>query len=605
MANTTDTRPAPHPLVARLRALWRSEDGSGIVGATVFMVLVGLIGASSAGLMAVSLGNQRDNMHRTMISEGLSEHSDNARLSMLAGDTPPEGSVSLSEEVGDRSGTRVSRYSVTHPDTFMGFDDTGEAVWVNKEGAEDHHFSQLVTGEDFSCGLEVLDATVWCWGSNAYGQLGDGTLREASEPVRVVNADGEAQVFEHLLQPTGYGMCATRTEQGYLYLYCWGKNTDGRFQVPNSAGEITESLVHPFLVDARGPRFDIDERADRYAMGPNTMCFTRFAGSPSKDYSDGRQLNCRGRMAIAGSVATATSGIKHVTADAHTVLAIDHADRVLAVTDSGLGALGRLPDASTPDLRGQRAGLPYEATGQRDTLQGVRSPLEVPIGSSSEKVLSVHLTQSTSETEATTAYAVMSTGRVYFWGDNSDGEAGGLPASGESRFLDEPRVRAGSYQGVSITGSRTVLHRKDGGVELLGRKIDGFHTGKDVVAVETSRTSGPENTVCLTLAGGDVLCGGDNRKHQTGDDKATSAMRAVRGLGKKQVSLGADFGCALDVNDVASCWGYSGLGQTGRGLMGQEHRIGRIAARDVPVGSLTRIVDGQAVAENTMVKGGN
>ena len=59
------------------------------------------------------------------------------------------------------------------------------------------------------------------------------------------------------------------------------------------------------------------------------------------------------------------------------------------------------------------------------------------------------------------------------------------------------------------------------------------------------------------------------------------------------------------VNDVASCWGYSGLGQTGRGLMGQEHRIGRIAARDVPVGSLTRIVDGQAVAENTMVKGGN
>ena len=48
---------------------------------------------------------------------------------------------------------------------------------------------QIVTGSEHTCALSA-DGTVRCWGRNAFGQLGDGTLTSRSNPVPVVGLSG-------------------------------------------------------------------------------------------------------------------------------------------------------------------------------------------------------------------------------------------------------------------------------------------------------------------------------------------------------------------------------------------------------------------------------
>src|ERR1700710_2264327 len=43
---------------------------------------------------------------------------------------------------------------------------------------------QVSAGVDHSCGVRA-DGTAWCWGSNAHGQLGNGTKHSSRVPVQV------------------------------------------------------------------------------------------------------------------------------------------------------------------------------------------------------------------------------------------------------------------------------------------------------------------------------------------------------------------------------------------------------------------------------------
>jgi alpha-tubulin suppressor-like RCC1 family protein len=39
-------------------------------------------------------------------------------------------------------------------------------------------------GEDHTCAFK-LNSTVWCWGFNGYGQLGNGTTDDEHHPIKV------------------------------------------------------------------------------------------------------------------------------------------------------------------------------------------------------------------------------------------------------------------------------------------------------------------------------------------------------------------------------------------------------------------------------------
>jgi len=67
----------------------------------------------------------------------------------------------------------------------------------------------------------LSDGTVWCWGANRDGQLGDGTTNSSSSPVKVVGLPARAVSLAAGLHHT-----VALLENGTVW--CWGRNTNGQ-----------------------------------------------------------------------------------------------------------------------------------------------------------------------------------------------------------------------------------------------------------------------------------------------------------------------------------------------------------------------------------------
>jgi alpha-tubulin suppressor-like RCC1 family protein len=80
-------------------------------------------------------------------------------------------------------------------------------------------FSTIVAGGQFTC-ARGRDSAAWCWGSNNYGQLGDGSTTNRTAPVAV---RGIARVTS--LHAGGAHTCAVNERNE---TYCWGRNLDGQ-----------------------------------------------------------------------------------------------------------------------------------------------------------------------------------------------------------------------------------------------------------------------------------------------------------------------------------------------------------------------------------------
>ncbi|MGD0906039.1 MAG: RCC1 repeat-containing protein [Candidatus Acidiferrales bacterium] len=82
----------------------------------------------------------------------------------------------------------------------------------------------ISAGYEHTCALTTAGA-VWCWGYNATGQLGNGTLTQSSIPVQVLDSSGTAPLSGAVAISAGqYHTCAVTSAGAAL---CWGDNTVG------------------------------------------------------------------------------------------------------------------------------------------------------------------------------------------------------------------------------------------------------------------------------------------------------------------------------------------------------------------------------------------
>ena len=84
-----------------------------------------------------------------------------------------------------------------------------------------------------SCVLRQ-NRTVWCWGWNTEGQLGNGNQIDQAAPVQVV---GLANV-RYLLQSTGHTANMAITNDGTVY--AWGHNYYGKLGIGQMSGTFLE-----------------------------------------------------------------------------------------------------------------------------------------------------------------------------------------------------------------------------------------------------------------------------------------------------------------------------------------------------------------------------
>lgn len=92
---------------------------------------------------------------------------------------------------------------------------------------------------------ERRDQSLWAWGDNSYGQLGDGTTTRRYAPVQVKDATG-LSFFNRALQAVGGDMHTLAMQSGGR-LWAWGRNTRGQL------GDNTEtSRLLPVRVSGLG-----------------------------------------------------------------------------------------------------------------------------------------------------------------------------------------------------------------------------------------------------------------------------------------------------------------------------------------------------------------
>ncbi|MBI4703636.1 MAG: hypothetical protein HY744_21200, partial [Deltaproteobacteria bacterium] len=130
----------------------------------------------------------------------------------------------------------------------LGNGTTDDSLTPKPVSGLDDAVSLAATGSLHNCALRA-DGTVWCWGSNQYGQLGDGTTSPSSVPVKV-NVPEPPTVFERLFVAVAIGhhhSCGVTAKLGQVY--CWGLNGNGQL----GDGTKIDRLQPVQVIESAGP----------------------------------------------------------------------------------------------------------------------------------------------------------------------------------------------------------------------------------------------------------------------------------------------------------------------------------------------------------------
>jgi alpha-tubulin suppressor-like RCC1 family protein len=92
-------------------------------------------------------------------------------------------------------------------------------------------FAQVEAGHFHTCALSYPERRAYCWGANAFGQLGDGTAGDRLTPVAVLGAPRFRQLSA--------GESHTCGVTGALQALCWGRNQYGQLGDSTTTTRLT------------------------------------------------------------------------------------------------------------------------------------------------------------------------------------------------------------------------------------------------------------------------------------------------------------------------------------------------------------------------------
>ncbi len=396
--------------------------------------------------------------------------------------------------------------------------DAGEPVQV----AGLMMITKVAAGDLFTCALDEAGA-VWCWGANGSGQLGDGTTSDSRTPVQVkdVSAVTELSVgARHACVLRGDGSVA-----------CWGNNEDGQLgDGSTSDRNVPTAVANLASVRSIEAGYDITCAA---LMDGTAQCWGE---------------NNEGELGVGDTAAhtrpTLVAGISDVqdvaVGDDHTCFMTTYFVYCSGLNEDGQLGSGNLTSTTTPVLTPLPvAGVAIEA-GAGHTC--IRDSAE----------------------------------HTWCWGSGGDGR---LLDAGFGRRTFAVRGLVEDVTSVSAGGEQTCVLDKAGAIRCAGFNRRGqLGDGRTITSGAPVEVLGVENAVmlaaggrhtCAAQADGAVKCWGENDNGEAGNGTYVANQplaQVVYGISKPmQLVAGAEHTCALLEDGSTSCWGNNGGGRLGDG----------------------------------------
>jgi alpha-tubulin suppressor-like RCC1 family protein len=409
---------------------------------------------------------------------------------------------------------------------------TGSAVPIAVTGIT--NAVAVSAGSRHSCAL-LSDGTVSCWGANNAGQLGNGTETSSSTPVTVTGITGATQVNAGGAAFTSH-TCALLKNRT---VSCWGGNHDGEL----GNGLRPDSSV-PVQVTGLS-------NAVQISAGLRHSCALLATGA----------VECWGW----GSGGQLGNGKKHSSSVPVRVKRISTAIQIAA----GGGQSCALLSSGAVKCWGSN-GSGELGIGKREP-SGSTTPVPAKIPGRAVRIGAGFWN----------TCALLTTGATYCWGSNDGAELGvgktfwhltqsyrplrvkGLSKASSLSVGDEDACVVLATGGIKCWG--------DDGSGQLGNGMTGLSSTPVVVKGVSNATAidADGSSTCALLKGGTVSCWGRNWGGKLGIS-AKVEIRPVPALVKGvtdavAVTGGADHACVIISGGTVSCWGADKSGQLGNG----------------------------------------
>jgi len=424
------------------------------------------------------------------------------------------------------------------------------------------------------CAILASDGVV-CWGGNNNGQLADGT---SSGPDSCSNACSTIPVPVGIsatsLAGDGDGYCAILTSG---MVDCWGYNGSGDLGIGTTGGpdrcaynEPCSTSPVPIGISATSL---VADGAGGYCAILTSGMVDCWGDDSFGELGDGQSSGPDQCADSSCSTAPVSTGISATSLAAVNIgyCAIITSGMVDCWGDNSSGELG------------------VGTTSGPDTCGGYSGDANLPC---STRPVSTGISATSIVGGAVNYCAVLTSGAIDCWGDNSRGELGDGSSSGpDTCMYSTPCSTTPSSTGISGTsvasnGNSSCAILASGAVDcwgasFLGQLGDGTNAGPDTCMESTPCDTTPSSTgifatslaaadgYCAILTSGGVDCWGDNSEGELGDGTMTgpelcsefsesspcSTTPVSTGISATNlVSDGENF-CAILNSGAADCWG--------------------------------------------------
>jgi alpha-tubulin suppressor-like RCC1 family protein len=447
----------------------------------------------------------------------------------------------------------------------------------------------LAAGTLHTCAL-LVNGTVQCWGSNGNGQLGNGDLTQADQTTPVqARGTNNSGVLDNVVS-LGAGLGYTCALLGDGTVRCWGSNSSGQLGNGDATGA---GKFFPVAVVGLSDVTNV-------AIGGSHACALLAAGTmqcwgSNSDGQLGNGTSDSSRHASPISIPSSTlSDVQLLAAGSqHTCALMGNG----TVRCWGRDNHGQLGDGGTSDV----------LSPPNSSISGLTNMVFVAPGISH-------------------TCALQADDAIRCWGDDSHGQLGnGDPLSDSSA----PVIVTGgggtiSGRGIAAGNQHTCARRASSAGACWGDNVNGQlgNTGTadssspttiktlatrsglfvvvDLTAIKAIAGGGLHT--CELGANGSVRCWGANGSGQLGNGGTGEVHFApapsIGGLANvSSIVAGDSDTCVLLVNGKVQCWGENSLGQLGNHSSGNDSSTPvTVQILSEPVGGLSGLIDLTGVA---------